>query len=95
MMQMRPTFGHTTAPERHFSSRRSAGSEISAGGGGRRRIGGHRGISGRCRKQPVRRSQFLLIHSVGNYPQNDEIDVATNYADYHDVEALLRCAALG
>lgn len=39
-------------------------------------------------------SHFLLMHSVGNYPINDEIDVAINYADYYYVEALLRCAAL-
>jgi unsaturated chondroitin disaccharide hydrolase len=39
-------------------------------------------------------SHFLLMHSVGNYPQNDEIDVAMNYADYYYLEALLRCAAL-
>jgi unsaturated chondroitin disaccharide hydrolase len=39
-------------------------------------------------------SHFLLMHSVGNYPQNDEIDVAINYADYYYLEALLRCAAL-
>jgi hypothetical protein len=34
------------------------------------------------------------MHSVGNYPQDDEIDVAINYADYYYLEALLRCAAL-
>jgi unsaturated chondroitin disaccharide hydrolase len=39
-------------------------------------------------------SQFLLMHSVGNYPQNDEIDVAINYADYYYLEALGRCADL-
>jgi hypothetical protein len=39
-------------------------------------------------------SHFLLMHSVGNYPQDDEIDVAINYADYYYLEALLRCAAL-
>jgi rhamnogalacturonyl hydrolase YesR len=38
--------------------------------------------------------QFLLMHSVGNYPQNDEIDVAINYADYYYLEALGRCADL-
>jgi hypothetical protein len=37
---------------------------------------------------------FLLMHSVGNYPINDEIDVAINYADYYYLEGLLRCAAL-
>jgi hypothetical protein len=39
-------------------------------------------------------AHFLLMHSVGNYPKNDEIDVAINYADYYYLEALLRCAAL-
>jgi unsaturated chondroitin disaccharide hydrolase len=39
-------------------------------------------------------SHFLLMHSVGNFPQDDEIDVAINYADYYYLEALLRCAAL-
>ena len=38
--------------------------------------------------------QFLLMHSVGNYPQNDEVDVAINYADYYYLEALGRCADL-
>lgn len=33
---------------------------------------------------------FLLDHSVGNYPKNDEIDVPIIYADYYYVEALLR-----
>jgi unsaturated chondroitin disaccharide hydrolase len=37
---------------------------------------------------------FLLLHSVGNYPANSEIDVAINYADYYYLEALGRCAAL-
>lgn len=39
-------------------------------------------------------NQFLLMHSVGNYPANDEIDVAMNYADYYYLEALGRCADL-
>ena len=39
-------------------------------------------------------NQFLLLHSVGNYPQNGEIDVAMNYADYYYLEALGRCADL-
>lgn len=33
---------------------------------------------------------FLLMHSVGNLPQNYEIDVPLNYADYYYLEALLR-----
>ena len=39
-------------------------------------------------------NQFLLMHSVGNYPANDEIDVAINYADYYYLQALGRCADL-
>jgi unsaturated chondroitin disaccharide hydrolase len=38
-------------------------------------------------------AQFLLLHSVGNYPDNEELDVALNYADYYYLEALLRCAS--
>ena len=37
---------------------------------------------------------FLLMHSVGNFPANDEIDVAINYADYYYLEALSRCKTL-
>ena len=37
---------------------------------------------------------FLLLHSLGNFPANDEIDVAINYADYYYLEALSRCKAL-
>jgi unsaturated chondroitin disaccharide hydrolase len=37
---------------------------------------------------------FILMHTVGNFPQGGEIDVAMNYADYYYLEALLRCAAL-
>ncbi len=37
---------------------------------------------------------FLLMHAVGNYPINDEVDVAINYADYYYLEALLRCTRL-
>ena len=40
-------------------------------------------------------SYFLLKHSVGSLPENSEIDVALNYADYYYLEALLRCRALG
>lgn len=35
---------------------------------------------------------FLLLHSVGNYPANDEIDVPIVYADYYYLEALSRKA---
>ena len=33
---------------------------------------------------------FLLLHSTGNYPANDEIDVPIIYADYYYLEALNR-----
>lgn len=33
---------------------------------------------------------FLLLHSTGNYPANDEIDAPISYADYYYLEALLR-----
>jgi unsaturated chondroitin disaccharide hydrolase len=39
-------------------------------------------------------SHFLLKHSVGSMPEDTEIDVALNYADYYYLEALLRCQAL-
>ena len=33
---------------------------------------------------------FLLMHSVGSIPHNNEIDVPLNYADYYFLEALYR-----
>ena len=33
---------------------------------------------------------FILDHSVGHKPNNSEIDVPINYADYYYLEALLR-----
>lgn len=33
---------------------------------------------------------FLLLHSVGNFPANSEVDVPVTYADYYFLEALLR-----
>ena len=33
---------------------------------------------------------FLLMHSVGSIPHNNEIDVPLNYADYYFMEALAR-----
>ena len=33
---------------------------------------------------------FLLLHSTGNYPADDEIDVPIIYADYYYLEALTR-----
>ena len=35
-------------------------------------------------------NNFILKHSVGSIPHNNEIDVPLNYADYYYVEALLR-----
>lgn len=35
-------------------------------------------------------SGFLLMHSVGSIPHNNEIDVPLNYADYYFLEALYR-----
>ena len=37
---------------------------------------------------------FLLLHSTGNHPNNDEIDVPLSYADYYYLEALSRKAKL-
>jgi uncharacterized protein YyaL (SSP411 family) len=37
---------------------------------------------------------FLLMHSVGSIPHNNEIDVPLNYADYYYLEALCRRSAL-
>lgn len=37
---------------------------------------------------------FLLMHSVGSIPHNNEIDVPLNYADYYFMEALKRKADL-
>ncbi len=37
---------------------------------------------------------FLLLHSTGNHPAGDEIDVPINYADYYYLEALLRRAGM-
>ena len=35
-------------------------------------------------------ANFLLKHSVGNFPTNTEIDVPIVYADYYFVEAMMR-----
>lgn len=37
---------------------------------------------------------FLLLHSTGNYPSNDEIDLPICYADYYYLEALYRKSLL-
>ena len=44
---------------------------------------------------PGTNGHFLLMHSVGSFPQADEVDVALSYADYYYLEALLRGAAVG
>lgn len=33
---------------------------------------------------------FILLHSVGSYPHDSEVDVPLNYADYYFLEALVR-----
>ena len=38
--------------------------------------------------------EFILKHSVGSIPHNNEIDVPLNYADYYYVEALMRLKKL-
>lgn len=40
--------------------------------------------------QPRTMQGFLLLHSTGNYPAHDEIDVPISYADYYYLEALRR-----
>lgn len=35
-------------------------------------------------------NNFVLMHSVGSIPHNNEIDVPLNYADYYYIETLLR-----
>lgn len=37
---------------------------------------------------------FILLHSTGNYPAGDEIDVPIGYADYYYIEALIRRSRL-
>ena len=37
---------------------------------------------------------FLLKHSVGNFPNNCELDVSINYADYYFLEALRKLSYL-
>lgn len=44
--------------------------------------------------EPQMAQGFLLLHSTGNYPAKDEIDVPINYADYYYLEALHRRANL-
>lgn len=42
------------------------------------------------RAEPGTNGNFLLMHSVGSIPHNNEIDVPLNYADYYFLEALKR-----
>ena len=44
--------------------------------------------------EPQTAQGFLLLHSTGNYPAGDEIDVPINYADYYYLEALHRRATM-
>lgn len=37
---------------------------------------------------------FVLKHSVGSIPHNNEIDVPLNYADYYYLETLVRLKSL-
>lgn len=39
---------------------------------------------------PDVKGPFILDHSTGNYPADDELDVPINYADYYFLEALYR-----
>ena len=39
---------------------------------------------------PGTNGDFLLMHSVGSIPHNNEIDVPLSYADYYFLEALSR-----
>lgn len=39
-------------------------------------------------------NDFVLMHSVGSIPHNNEIDVPLNYADYYYIEALMRLRKL-
>lgn len=46
------------------------------------------------RAQAGENGNFILKHSVGSHPENREIDVPLNYADYYFLEALLRYRAV-
>ena len=45
------------------------------------------------RASPGGNGGFILMHSTGHLPENSEIDVPLNYADYYFLEALLRYRA--
>ncbi len=40
------------------------------------------------------KAPFILKHSTGNYPKNDEINEPIVYADYYFLETLLRLKSL-
>ena len=42
------------------------------------------------RAEPGTSKGFLLLHSTGNRPSNDEVDKPISYADYYYIEALIR-----
>lgn len=42
------------------------------------------------RATPGTNGNFILMHSVGSIPHNQEIDVPLNYADYYFLESLIR-----
>lgn len=44
--------------------------------------------------RPGQNGNFILMHSVGSIPHNNEIDKPLNYADYYYLEALVRKANL-
>lgn len=44
--------------------------------------------------KPGQNGNFILMHSVGSIPHNNEIDKPLNYADYYYLEALVRKARL-
>ena len=46
--------------------------------------------SDKYRSRPGENHNFILKHSVGNLPGDNEIDVPLIYADYYFLEALLR-----
>lgn len=51
-------------------------------------------LSDKYRAEVGTHKGFLLLHSTGNHPSGDEIDVPISYADYYYLEALLRRAGI-
>lgn len=51
-------------------------------------------LTKKYRSAPGENKGFLLLHSTGHKPNNSEIDVPINYADYYYLEALLRSKKL-